>query len=105
VAEKAEETEQVAGAMVVKARVHKEMWGGVAQSAEKAATTFSTLKRIDPTGARRKRFEDKMKAYAEDLLYFVQAIFLTTLALAFFLSKEKRTKMGCLKCLNDFRLN
>ena len=74
-AEKAEETEQVAGAMVVKARVHKEMWGGVAQSAEKAATTFSTLKRIDPTGARRKRFEDKMKAYAEDLLYFVQAIF------------------------------
>lgn len=104
VAEKAEETEQVAGAMVVKARVHKEMWGGVAQSAEKAATTFSTLKRIDPTGARRKRFEDKMKAYAEDLLYFVQAIFLTTLVLAFFLSKEKRMKMGCLKCLNDFRL-
>ena len=74
VAEKAEETEQVAGAMVVKARVHKEMWGGVAQSAEKAATTFSTLKRIDPTGARRKRFEDKMKVFAEDLLYFVQAI-------------------------------
>ena len=70
---KAEETEKVAKSMAAQATFQKDMWNGVSQSAEKAARTFSTLKRIDPTGARRKKFSDKMEKYAEDLLYFVQA--------------------------------
>eukprot|EP00438_Fugacium_kawagutii_P033035 Skav231053 [mRNA] locus=scaffold2842:79891:82724:+ [translate_table: standard] len=72
--QRATETEEVAQTMVAESKKHKDLWDGLTQSAEQAAHTFSTLKKLDPTGARRKKFAQKMKAYAEDLLHFVKAI-------------------------------
>lgn len=59
--------------MVVKAKSHEALWDGISTAAEVAAQRFSALKRVDPQHPRRKKFENKMKQYASDLLYFVQA--------------------------------
>lgn len=74
VARKAEGTKTAANQMVVKAKAHESMWDGLSTAAELAADRFSRLKKIDPSGARRRRFNELMKKYAQDLLYFVQAI-------------------------------
>ena len=72
-AEKAKICEQLADAMLVRANAHEEMWEGILLTAQSAADTLSQLKKIDPSSARRKRFNSKMKGFASDLLCFVQA--------------------------------
>jgi hypothetical protein len=45
----------------------------VSAAAELVAHSFSELRQIDPTGLRRKKFNEKMKASSAELLNFVQA--------------------------------
>ena len=72
-AEKSKQCKEAAGAMLTKAKAHEDLWRGIFWTSESAAHKFSTLKKIDPSGARRKKFNDKMKGFASDLLHLAQA--------------------------------
>ena len=60
--------------MVDTANIHESLWEGVSISADLAAQKFNQLKRIDPQGSRRYKFDQKMKAYASDMCDMVKAI-------------------------------
>ena len=68
------ETQQIAEKMVDTANIHESLWEGVSISADLAAQKFNQLKRIDPQGSRRYKFDQKMKAYASDMCDMVKAI-------------------------------
>lgn len=71
--EKSEESQASAHEMVATAMAHESLWSGVSAAAELVAHSFSELRQIDPTGLRRKKFNEKMKASSAELLNFVQA--------------------------------
>ena len=71
--EKSEESQASAHEMVATAMAHESLWSGVSAAAELLAHSFSELRQIDPTGLRRKKFNEKMKASSAELLNFVQA--------------------------------
>ena len=73
VVEKTQTNMDLASQMRDTAQTHETLWDGMSKAAVQAANTFSQLRHIDPSGARRKRFEDKMKTYTSHLLAFVQA--------------------------------
>jgi len=74
VVEKTQTNMDLASQMRDTAQTHETLWDGMSKAAVQAANTFSQLRHIDPSGARRKRFEDKMKTYTSHLLAFVQAV-------------------------------
>ena len=71
---KSAKRQELAGDMAKKARSHESLWQGLSMAAGKAADTFAQGEKIDPTGARRRRFDEKMIIYANDVCQFVQAI-------------------------------
>ncbi|CAJ1426701.1 unnamed protein product [Effrenium voratum] len=74
VADQSDKVGQLAKETKRVAEFHKLMWSGIALAASEASTTFKSLQQTDPNGARRRRFEQKMKEYAEQLVNFLKAV-------------------------------
>eukprot|EP00929_Paragymnodinium_shiwhaense_P014078 TRINITY_DN121959_c0_g1_i1.p1 TRINITY_DN121959_c0_g1~~TRINITY_DN121959_c0_g1_i1.p1 ORF type:complete len:446 (+),score=95.88 TRINITY_DN121959_c0_g1_i1:125-1462(+) len=60
--------------MMDAADFHKDMWAGIECAAENAAHSFHKLAKTDPKGARARRFQARMREFAEQMINFVVAI-------------------------------